>query len=275
MVALVSLLVVLALSLLVNRVATVALRATGLSPDVARFEARSAFFGVGFTTAEAEAVVNHPLRRRIVMWLMLLGNAGVVTTIASLLLSFGGTSGYGQSAERALVLVAGLLALWALSASSWVDRRLTRLTERALRRFTDLDVRDYASLLNVSGDYAVVELGVDPDDWLAGRALKELHLPDEGVVVLGVYRADGDYVGAPTGATELRPGDVVVLYGRTAALAELDHRRAGTAGDRAHEQAAAEQRRVVRREADGKHHRRPGRAGNGPGPAAAPAADGR
>ena len=54
MIALVTLLVVALFSLLVTRVATVALAATGLSQEAARFQARSAFSGVGFTTMESE-----------------------------------------------------------------------------------------------------------------------------------------------------------------------------------------------------------------------------
>ena len=67
MIAIGSLLLVVAISLLVTRVATVMLTATGLSREVARFQARSAFTGAGYTTTESESVVNHPVRRRIVM----------------------------------------------------------------------------------------------------------------------------------------------------------------------------------------------------------------
>src|SRR5687767_7500660 len=69
------------ISLLITRIASVALTVTGLSRQSARFQARSAFSGVGFTTSEAEDVVNHPVRRRIVMWLMLIGNAGLITIV--------------------------------------------------------------------------------------------------------------------------------------------------------------------------------------------------
>ena len=88
MLAIVSLLVIVTLSLLVTRTAAVALTYTGLSHEAARFQARSAFSGVGYTTSEAEDVVNHPVRRRIVMNLMLLGNAGFVTVASSLILTF-------------------------------------------------------------------------------------------------------------------------------------------------------------------------------------------
>lgn len=58
MVALISFLFVIATSLLITHIAAVALTLTGLSSDIARFQARSAFTGVGFTTKEAEKVVN-------------------------------------------------------------------------------------------------------------------------------------------------------------------------------------------------------------------------
>ena len=59
-----SLLLILAISLVTTRVAALVLERTGLSREIARFQARSAFTGVGFTTAEAESVVGHPVRRR-------------------------------------------------------------------------------------------------------------------------------------------------------------------------------------------------------------------
>lgn len=62
-----------------------------MSRESARFQARSALTGVGFTTSEAEDVVSHPVRRRIVGGLMMVGSAGLVTAAASLFLSFGGT----------------------------------------------------------------------------------------------------------------------------------------------------------------------------------------
>ena len=49
----------------------------------ALFQALSAFSGTGFTTPEAESIVNHPARRRITMLLMIVGTAGIATVIVS------------------------------------------------------------------------------------------------------------------------------------------------------------------------------------------------
>jgi Trk-type K+ transport system membrane component len=71
-----------------SRVAAVALTHTGLSKESSKFQARSAFTGVGFTTNESEKVVNHPVRRKILLILMILGNAGIISGITSLIVGF-------------------------------------------------------------------------------------------------------------------------------------------------------------------------------------------
>ncbi len=238
MVAIVSLLAIVTLSIVITRVATVMLTATGLSRDVARFQARSAFSGAGFTTSESESVVNHPVRRRIVLQLMLLGAAGVVTSLTSLLLSFTDATGQ-QTANRLLVLLGGLVGLRLLAGSRVVDRLLTRLTEWALRRFTALNVRDYDRLLHISDDFTIAEIEPDEASWLTGRRLEDLRLREEGVIVLGVYRKDGSYLGIPAGSTTVRVGDRLVAYGGDEAIPELSARRAGPEGDTAHERAVA------------------------------------
>ncbi len=62
--AAITLLVIPTLSNVAVRFATVALRLTGIVVEVTRFRARSAFTDAGFTTSEAEVIVNHPVRRR-------------------------------------------------------------------------------------------------------------------------------------------------------------------------------------------------------------------
>lgn len=238
MAAFIAVLVTVAVSLLITRIGTTALVHTGLSREVARFQARSAFFGVGFTTSEAESVVNHPVRRRIVLWLVLLGNAGIVTVLASVILSVTRSSGV-QLAELA-VLAVGLALLGLISRSRLLDRAI----DAALKRWTDLDVRDYADLLELHGDFAVAELKVEEGDWLAEETLRDLHLRDEGVVVLGITRANGTWLGAPDGDTIVHANDTLVVYGRDDRVCELDMRRDDATGDAAHAAAVAEQERL-------------------------------
>lgn len=245
MAAIVSVFAIIILSLLITRVATMILEVTGMSRDTARFQARSALTGSGFTTSESETVVNHPVRRRVIMRLMLLGSAGIVTVIASLILSFRhGTA--GAQLTRAGVLLGGLLFLWWISRLNWVDRHLTALIARFLR-WRGFEARDYARLLDLSGDYSVAELKVQDEDWVADRCLGDLRLRDEGVVVLGIERGSR-YIGVPGPDTRIASGDTLVIYGRAERICELDDRRRDRGGDLRHVEASSEQEQIEQSE---------------------------
>ena len=243
--AVASLLVVIIISLMVTRMATIALTATGLSRESSRFQARSAFSGAGFTTSESEAVVRHPVRRRIVMALMLLGNAGIAAVVASIILTVFTPEDAASPVLRFFALTVGIIGIWIVFKSDWVDRQITRLTVQALGRWTDIDVRDYAALLHLGDNYIVTELSVDLGDWLADRDLGTLGLRAEGVIVLGVDRPGGTYLGAPVASTVIRPGDVLIIYSRRGSIAELDQRTQGAAGDAAHAAAVSEHARII------------------------------
>ncbi len=244
MAALVSVFVAISLSLLVTRIATEALTLTGLSRSSAGFQARSAFTGSGFTTDESEKVVNHPVRRRIIMWLMFLGNAGIITVVSSLVLTFISTDGFNDGLPRFLLLFLGIGLLWLVATNPAFNRFITRWVRVALRRWTDLDVRDYASLLHLKGDYQVMEIQVEAGDWLANKRLAELNLREEGIVILGIQRSDKTYIGAPHGSTCISAGDLLILYGRKLGLMELDTRGAGATGEQAHENAVTAQQQI-------------------------------
>lgn len=243
MIAIITLLLIVALSMLVTRIATTALILTGLSRQSARFQARSALTGAGFTTGESEHVVNHPVRRRIVMMLMLVGSAGIVSAIASLSVSFVGEINKGEVALRLGILLGGVVGLLLLAKNERVDIWLQRVIGRLLRRHSDLEIRDYAALLHVHGEYSVSELEIQEADWIAGRTLAELALSDEGVLVLGVQRGAQAYLGAPRGDTRIQAGDVLIVYGPGHRIEDLDRRPKGPEGDEARRAAVADQQR--------------------------------
>lgn len=159
------------------------------------------------------------------MALMLLGSVGLVTGVAGLLGGMLGAARADQRLLRAGLLLGSLVLVYLVSLSSWVDQRLSRFIMRLLRRYTNLEVQDYARLLHLAGEYAVKEMSVQPGDWLAGRSLGELRLKDEGVLVLGLVQRDGTYIGAPRKETVVTEHDVLILYGCDAILCELDERR--------------------------------------------------
>jgi hypothetical protein len=249
MIAILSLLLVVSLSFLIVRIGAIALTMTGLSDEVARFQALSAFSGAGFTTSESENVVTGPARRRILAWLIRLGSAGIVTAISTLML---GLVGDGSPTWEKLGLLAGGLAVivWA-GKSERLDRLSRPLIERWLRRTAAFELHDYAGLLHLREDWRVIEAKVLGGSYLASDTLGGLGLREENVLVLGVERGAGGYLGAPRRTFRAEPGDVLILYGQSDRLDEIAGRRAGDA--RAHREAerdARETRQEEREELD-------------------------
>nr|WP_048159857.1 TrkA C-terminal domain-containing protein [Thermococcus barophilus] len=240
MIALISFLLVVLISIIIVRIGTVALEMTGLSRDVAAFQAQSAFSGTGFTTSESEYVVSHPIRRKIIRILIFLGSAGITSAIATLVLTF-----IGKSAEEVkqnfVILLSGLLILYFFVRSKWIDKMMRKVIRRLLNRFfPSLKIYDYNQLLGISRGYSIGQIKVRKSSWLANKTLRELQLDKEGVLVLGIYRKVGEkevYLGAPSGDTKILPGDLVVLYGPEEVILNLSKRVKGIKGKIEHEEA--------------------------------------
>lgn len=220
MIALISFLVLIAVFLTAARVATVVLEVTGMDRQAAEFQARSALMGVGFTTLESEAITNHPVRRRLVLWLMTFGNAGIITGIGSFIIAFGDAPAL-QTLLRSGELLAGTVLLLVSVHISAANRLIARVTRAFLHRFTSLEISNLTILLPRGGRWMVAELRVEGDSGLAGHSLAQVELARHDITVLGVRRRDGTYLGSPAQATGLELGDTLTLYGRIAQLTAL------------------------------------------------------
>jgi K+/H+ antiporter YhaU regulatory subunit KhtT len=183
---------------------------------------------------------------------MILGNAGIVTAVSTLILSFIGADERSQWLYRGTLLLVGLALLWTIATSKRIEHWMMQRLQSILRRFTDLEAIDFVELLDLSGSYSVRTLKVEPDDWVEGKRLDEVKLFQEGITILGVHRPGGDYLGIPRGETTLEADDQLVLYGREERIAELDERRRGPSGDEAHSRAVSnqQQERQSQQEAD-------------------------
>jgi len=227
-----TLLLLLVIFVLTVRSAIAALVMTGLSPQLAQLQAISAFTGVGFTTQESEEVVMHPLRRRILIWVMILGNAGFVSAASTLFLSFESANTKLDGFQRFVLLLFGAGVIWIVGQSKWLDRGMFRLIGGALRRWSESENHEYHDLFGFGDTYVVRLVKVRRGDWVVGKQLKQVRLlENEGVKVIGIQRADGTHIGLPHGSTTIEAGDEVVLYGRHYRLEELLRDSAGDNGD--------------------------------------------
>ena len=214
MVPLIALLIIVVIALLVVQLAANALTLTGMSRSAAQFQAASAFFGVGFTTKEAEMVVEHPVRRRIVLHLIVAGNIGLTSALATLVL----TLMQNNDAEAGFWLMAGLLVAGTIGFGlflnfKWIKQPLDALMTKLLMRAGLMHALDYEVLLHVDEGFLVSEVEMEQGHSYAGKTLAESRPSDAGIVVLGIHRADGKFTGAPDKDAVLNVNDVVMVYG--------------------------------------------------------------
>lgn len=222
----IALLLIATLSFLVIRVGATVLEHTGLSRDAARFQALSAFFGAGFTTGESELVVTHPVRRRVIRDLIVVGNIGVISLLTSGVATATTNPDDAHPATRIGVIAGGLIALYLLSRSGIFMRLIDLSIDRTLKSAGMVISMDYERVLRTHAGYGVAELTIEPEHPLAGKTLRESRPRSLGVTVLGVTRSDGGYDGSPKGDTLVNAGDTVLLYGSdtaTRSLVEAKH----------------------------------------------------
>tara|TARA_R110000850_G_scaffold5310_1_gene22227 strand:- start:277 stop:963 length:687 start_codon:yes stop_codon:yes gene_type:complete len=213
--------VIASLSLLAVRMGSLALMKTGLSADAANFQSYSAFFGVGFTTKEAELVVNHPIRRRIIRDLILVGNLGLMSGAATMISTVVAADDSITVFWMLGVIVVMLFSFKVLGRIRFLQRLLDRAIRFTLSRAGMVRAFDYELLLRVRDGYCVSEVELLEDNPYADKSLKETRPADGGLIVLGIEKSDGSYIGAPGPDDMLNVGDVVTVYGSVDAVEQV------------------------------------------------------
>ena len=220
MYAVATFLVVAVLSMAFTRLAAGALIATGLPPDVASFQARSAFSGAGFTTTEAENVVNNPDSRKIISTTMFVGNLGTPTLVVTVLVGFL-APGPGNTVERVMVAISGLVLAVLLVTNRPMKRWLVKVGQReAQRRLLPRLDNQVVELLAVGDDFVVGAVQVVAGTGSTVQSLRSIDDALPAVRVLGVQQSEG-FFGTPPVDLELAAGDKIIAYGHRSDLQNL------------------------------------------------------
>jgi len=204
-------LIVIFISFLIVRAAAIILMMTGLDEKRARFQALSAFTGTGFTTKEAEAVVNHPGRRATISWLMILGNAGIVTVIITATSSFVTSKGFTLPIN-AIILLLGIYIIYRVATRKGFIRRWESFIENKLLKSQVFEEGTTEDLLHFLEGYGLVRVIIKEGSPFIGSSLSECKLCQKGLLVLGIERGK-DWIPIPKADETIKEGDRVVAYG--------------------------------------------------------------
>lgn len=199
------------ISMLFVRAGAIALMMTGMHYEQAKFQALSAFTSTGFTTREAEKVVNHPARRKIVSVLMIGGYAGIAAVLVS------GTSTLAFSTasnlpRTILVLVIGLIVIYLIARSTGLMQRWENFVERFLRHRFGFEYEPTEELLHLAEGYGLVKMEITEDSVLFGKTIMQIGRTRKDSLILGIERGKS-WLPSRQMKEPVEVGDQLVIYG--------------------------------------------------------------
>jgi amino acid transporter len=199
-------------------IGSIALEATGMPRTKARFQVLSAITGTGFTTSEAEAIVNHPRRRKIATWLIFIGNTGVLAFIIVLLV-FARVGVRKPSALQIGIVIAAIVVIFLFIKFGIMDG-LTSVILRLTRRKRPVAYLTTEEILHQSGGYSVMRLAIGQKDVPTALTTKATGLAERGITILAIERGD-TILTFPKDEETLAIGDYLLCYGKTAELTSI------------------------------------------------------
>ena len=186
MAAALTIVVLLAISVLIVRVAGVAMRLTGLADNVARFQCISALTGTGYSTHESEMIVNYPIRRRILVAVMVLGNLGMVSFASTFIVTFISTESEFEAIMRQTLTMAGsIIVTLLLLTNKALDKLMCDFIGMVLSKITDLQTRHFQTVLQMDDGFSIVEHAFLDDEQ---RKLGELPLDTFPLQLLSIRK---------------------------------------------------------------------------------------
>lgn len=206
-------------SFIVVRMGGLALQLTGIEPDVARFQALSAFSGTGFTTREAERVVRHRTRRRIVTILILLGNAGLVTIIATLVASFTQVTSNEWFFIRLAIILVSIFVFYRLIIGSRLGNRMLQWTRKPLINRILREAPAFEEIYGAGKGWGVSLVLIKQNSKYTGSTLADIAVEGD-MQILAIDRHD-EFVAQPGSEDRLGEGDRLLVYGRTKSIERL------------------------------------------------------
>ncbi len=193
--------------LLILWVGAIALEATGMERSKAFFQSLSALSNTGFTTRQAEDIVEYPRRRRIVSWLIFLGCVGITAFLFLMILYV--KAGIAAPSATHIGIIAGSLVILIILIWTGVIRWLATIV---LKVFHKGPVS--VELLHQSDDYAVARIKITEKN-KTGLTVGKFQKDD--LAVLAIERG-GKVISSPKDAETLQAGDYLLCYGKTVEL---------------------------------------------------------
>jgi Trk-type K+ transport system membrane component len=221
--------IVLVASFIIVRIGAIAFQLTGLEWSLAKFQALSCFSGTGFTTKEAELVTGHPQRRKIATVLIILGNAGLVTMIATFASALNPQQTLWAKLSGAVLpvsippelvpwvnlvmIIIAVYVIYKVFTNKKFIKKLTNLLRTNIIKKEFFKPVTFEELISVTGGYGVTKIEVRRKSPVLNKTLAESDLRRNDITVLAITRGSSTIPNPPAN-TKILLGDELISFGK-------------------------------------------------------------
>ena len=187
---------------------SIALESTGMERTKARFQALSALTGTGFTTTEAESIVNHPKRRKIATWLIFLGSVGIITFLFLLILYL--RAGLNAPTLGHIIIIIVSVVVFVLLVWTGI---INSLSNSIIKLFHKARVIIPEQILHQSGEYGVARVKMGETEEFKDLTIGNTKYKERNITILAIERGS-TVVSQPKDDETLMTGDYLLCYGK-------------------------------------------------------------
>ncbi|MFC1558226.1 cation:proton antiporter regulatory subunit [candidate division KSB1 bacterium] len=222
------LIITIIISFIIVRIGAIAFHMTGIKWPQAKFQSLSCFTGTGFTTREAELITGNTKRRRIATFLMILGNAGLVTIIAtfansirpSLIMSkfsipilHSVLPSFLIPIVNLLIIIIAIYLIYKIFTNAKISRMLTEILRKKIKEKDIIDASPFEELFLATGGYGISQIEVGKEFLMLDKTILESGLRKLDIMILAIERK-GALIPNPPSGTKILLNDKLICFGK-------------------------------------------------------------
>lgn len=200
---------------LVIEVSVTLFKLTGLENTVARFQVISMLTGTGFTTDESNSIIDHPVRRKISMFLILFG----VFSLAVIISSISTMLSDNLRIKELSIIMAILMLLIIIVKLPFIYNRLSNKMHSEMHNHYNLWEHPIKEVLFLEEDDVVMKLDINKDSELINQNAGEVISRGIDINILFIKSGEAK-IRKKLSKHELKLGDKLFLYGNKKEIEE-------------------------------------------------------
>lgn len=200
---------------LVIEVSVTLFKLTGLENTVARFQVISMLTGTGFTTDESNSIIDHPVRRKISMFLILFG----VFSLAVIISSISTMLSDDLRIKELSIIMAILMLIIIIVKMPFIYNRLSNKMHSEMHNHYNLWEHPIKEVLFLEDDDVVMKLDINKDSELINQNAGEVISRGIDINILFIKSGEAK-IRKKLSKHELKLGDKLFLYGNKKEIEE-------------------------------------------------------